>query len=143
MTVATAPSTAAAATLPSSSQDTMDHAVRQLQATKRAWTEVSVRDRIQILEELTTSFLAVADRWAEACIQGENIEPGHPSSAEEALVGPYMVIRTFRLLKRSLWDIEVHGRPRIPGSVRTRPDGQVVARIFPTDVWDQIFYTGV
>jgi acyl-CoA reductase-like NAD-dependent aldehyde dehydrogenase len=140
MTVATAPSTAAT---PSSSQDTMDHAVRQLQATKRAWTEVSVRDRIEILEELTKSFLAVADRWAEACIQGENIDPGHPSSAEEALVGPYMVIRTFRLLKRSLWDIEVHGRPRIPGSVRTRPDGQVVARIFPTDVWDQIFYTGV
>lgn len=140
MTVAIEPQTTV---LPSSSRDAMDDAVRQLQGKKRAWTEVSVRDRIQILEELTTSFLGVAERWAEACIRGENLDPTHPSAAEEALVGPYMVIRSFRLLKRSLWDIEVHGRPRIPGSVRTRENGQVVARVFPTDMWDQIFYTGV
>ena len=53
------------------------------------------------------------------------------------------MIRNLRLLRRALWDVEVHGRPRIPGSIRTRPDGQVTARVFPYDVWDQIFYTGV
>lgn len=139
ITVAAAPSP----NLSSTSREAMDSLVGELQGRKRAWTEVSVRDRISLLEELTRSFLPVAERWTEACIQGEGIEPSHPGAAEEALVGPYFVIRCFRLLKRALWDVEVHGRPRIPGSVRTRPDGQVTARVFPYDIWDQVFYTGV
>lgn len=129
--------------LTSTSREVMDTVVRELQARKAAWTRTSVRDRLALIDELIPSFLAVAERWAEAAIAGERIDPNHPASAEEALVGPYFVIRNLRLLRRALWDIEVHGRPRIPGSVRTRPDGQVTARVFPYDVWDQIFYTGV
>lgn len=137
MTVVTVPN------LTATSREAMDAAVRDLQAHRQAWTLVTVRDRITLLEEMTRGFLGVADRWAEACIGAEGIDPSHPSSGEEALVGPYFIIRNLRLLKKALWDIEVHGRPRIPGSVRTRPDGQVTARVFPYDVWDQIFYTGV
>jgi acyl-CoA reductase-like NAD-dependent aldehyde dehydrogenase len=125
------------------SREAMDAAVRDLQAHRQAWTQVPVRDRISLLEELIRTFLPVAERWAEAAIEAEGIDPAHPSSAEEALVGPYFVIRNLRLLRKALWDVEVHGRPRIPGSVRTRPDGQVTARVFPYDVWDQVFYTGV
>jgi hypothetical protein len=104
---------------------------------------VSVRDRIALIDELIPSFAGVADRWAQAAVEGEAIDPSLPASGEEALVGPYFILRNLRLLRRSLWDVEVHGRPRIPGSIRTRPDGQVAARVFPYDLWDQIFYTGV
>jgi acyl-CoA reductase-like NAD-dependent aldehyde dehydrogenase len=138
MTVAIAPPPAS-----STSREAMDAAVRDLQAHKTAWRQVGVRDRIALIDALIPSFLAVAERWAEAAIAAERIDPGHPASAEEALVGPYFVIRNLRLLRRALWDIEVHGRPRIPGSIRIRPDGQVTARVFPYDVWDQVFYTGV
>lgn len=137
MTVATAPN------LVSTSREAMDAVVRDLQAHRSAWTQVPVRDRISLLEELIRTFLPVSERWAEAAIEAEGIDPTHPSSAEEALVGPYFVIRNLRLLRKALWDVEVHGRPRIPGSVRIRPDGQVTARVFPYDVWDQVFYTGV
>lgn len=135
--------TAPAADLTATSREAMDAAVRDLQAHRQAWTEVSVRDRISLLEELIRSFLPVAERWADAAIEAEGIDRSLPSSGEEALVGPYFVIRNLRLLKKALWDVEVHGRPRIPGSVRTRPDGQVTARVFPYDIWDQVFYTGV
>lgn len=137
MTVAIAPNLAA------TSREAMDAAVRDLQEHRLAWTRVPVRERISLVEELIRSFLPVSERWAEAAIEAEGIDPSHPASAEEALVGPYFVIRNLRLLRKALWDIEVHGRPRIPGSVRTRPDGQVTARVFPYDVWDQVFYTGV
>ena len=127
---------------PPSSRQAMDAAVAALQERKHAWVETSVRDRIRLLEELTRSFLAVTGRWADACIAAEGLDPerGH---AEEALTGPYFVLRNLRLLRLALADIEQHGRPRIPGSVRTRPNGQVTARIFPYDVWDNIFYRGV
>ncbi len=38
---------------------------------------------------------------------------------------------------------EAHGAPRIAGPVRQRPDGQVVARVFPQDLYDRLFYGGV
>jgi acyl-CoA reductase-like NAD-dependent aldehyde dehydrogenase len=120
----------------------LDSAITALQERKSAWTAVAPRERIAILEELTRDFAAISRRWAAACIEAEGLDPewGH---AEEVLVGPYFVVRNLRLLRLALADIATHGRPRIPGSVRTRPDGQVTARIFPYDVWDRIFYTGV
>jgi acyl-CoA reductase-like NAD-dependent aldehyde dehydrogenase len=120
----------------------LDTAVAALQERKKAWTAVSPRERIAILEEITRSFMAVSGRWAAACIEAEGLDPER-GQGEEVLVGPYFVVRNLRLLRLALLDIEKHGRPRIPGSVRTRRDGQVTARVFPYDIWDRIFYAGV
>ena len=124
MTLAADPAVA-----PATPQREMDAAVSSLQERRRAWTAVSVAERIALLAELTRSFLAVAGRWAAACIAAEGLdaERGH---AEESLVGPYFVLRNLRLLRLALADVGKHGQPRIPGSVRTRADGQVVARVF-------------
>jgi acyl-CoA reductase-like NAD-dependent aldehyde dehydrogenase len=126
-----------------SSRAEMDAAVAALQENKGAWTAVTVRERISILGELSRRFLAVAERWAALGVEAEGLDPALASSGEEALVGPYFILRNLRLLRESLLDIETHGRPRIPGGVRTRPDGQVVARIFPVDLYDRAFYAGV
>jgi len=140
MTVATDPQ--AAASNPPTDRSGLDAAVAALQERKAAWAVVAPRERIAILEEITRDFSALSARWAVACIEAEGLDPelGH---AEEVLVGPYFVVRNLRLLRLALEDIATHGRPRIPGSVRTRPDGQVTARIFPYDIWDRIFYAGV
>jgi acyl-CoA reductase-like NAD-dependent aldehyde dehydrogenase len=120
----------------------LDTAVAALQERKKAWTAVSPRERIAIIEEITRGFLAVSGRWAAACIEAEGLDPERGQS-EEVLVGPYFVVRNLRLLRLALLAIARHGRPRIPGSVRTRRDGQVTARVFPYDIWDRIFYAGV
>src|SRR5436853_4448449 len=126
-----------------SSRAEMDAAVAALQEKKSAWTAVSPQERLALLAELSRRFAAVADRWAALGVEAEGLDPDHPGSGEEALVGPYFILRNLRLLRESLLDVETHGRPRIPGAVRTRPDGQVVARIFPIDLYDRAFYAGV
>jgi acyl-CoA reductase-like NAD-dependent aldehyde dehydrogenase len=126
-----------------SSKAEMDAAVAALQAAKGAWTAVPVAERREILGELSRRFLAVAERWAALGTEAEGLAPDQPGSGEEAMVGPYFILRNLRLLRESLLDVETHGRPRIPGAVRTRPDGQVVARIFPVDLYDRAFYAGV
>lgn len=126
-----------------SSRAELDAAVAVLQEKKGAWTAVGPRERLSLLSDLSRRFLAVADRWAQLGIEAEGLDPEHPGSGEEALVGPYFILRNLRLLRESLLDVETHGRPRIPGAVRTRPDGQVTARIFPIDLYDRIFYSGV
>ncbi|HEX3530731.1 MAG TPA: aldehyde dehydrogenase family protein [Thermoanaerobaculia bacterium] len=129
-------------TAAATSHASLDAAVAALQERKSAWAGTSIPDRIELLKELTRSFLAISGRWAAACIEAEGLDPvaGH---AEEVLVGPYFVVRNLRLLRLALEDVARFGRPRIPGSVRTRPDGQVTARVFPYDIWDRIFYAGV
>ncbi len=124
------------------SNTALDQAITALQERKKAWTAVTPRERIDLLQEITRDFLAISNRWAAACIEAEGLDPEH-GQAEETLVGPYFVLRNLRLLRLALEDIARHGRPRIPGSVRTRPDGQVTARVFPYDIWDRIFYAGV
>ncbi|HEY0512678.1 MAG TPA: aldehyde dehydrogenase family protein [Thermoanaerobaculia bacterium] len=126
-----------------SSREEMDAAVAALQETKGPWTAVPVRERITLLTELSRRFLAVAERWSALGVEAEGLDPAAPGSGEEALVGPYFILRNLRLLRESLLDVETHGRPRIPGAVRTRPNGQVVARIFPSDLYDRAFYAGV
>ena len=127
-----------------SSRAEMDAAVAGLQETKGAWTSVPVAGAAgDPRRAQPRGFLAVAERWATLGIEAEGLDPDQPGSGEEALVGPYFILRNLRLLRESLLDVETHGRPRIPGAVRTRPDGQVVARIFPVDLYDRIFYAGV
>ncbi len=126
-----------------SSKAEMDAAVAALQERKGAWTEVSLSERQAILGDLSRRFLAVAERWSTLGTEAEGLAPDQPGSGEEAMVGPYFILRNLRLLRESLLDVETHGRPRIPGAVRTRPDGQVVARIFPIDLYDRTFYAGV
>jgi hypothetical protein len=129
-----------------SSRGEMDAAVAVLQEAKGAWTAVGVPERIALLGEVSRRFLAVAERWASLGVEAEGLDPAAPSSGEEALVGPYFILRNLRLLREALLDIQTHGRPRIPGAVRTLPQPQgeqVVARVFPLDLYDRTFYTGV
>jgi|CXWL01.1.fsa_nt_gi acyl-CoA reductase-like NAD-dependent aldehyde dehydrogenase len=138
----TATAVAGPAPSPVTSRPELDAAVAALQAQKAAWTAVSAGERIALLAEITRDFVAIADDWAAACIATEGLDPirGH---AEEMLVGPYFVVRNLRLLARSLAAVAAGDRPRIPGAVRSRPDGQVTAGVFPSDVWDRLFYAGV
>src|SRR6185295_6172505 len=133
---------AAAPTAPPSRQY-LDAAVAHLQAHKQSWAALPIRKRIQLLEDLTRSTLAVADRWSAAAIAAEGLDPSQPVAGEEPLVGPYFTLRNLRLLRRTLADIETHGHPRIPGPVRTLPNNQVAAQVFPVDLYDRLFYTGV
>ncbi|HTQ79899.1 MAG TPA: aldehyde dehydrogenase family protein [Thermoanaerobaculia bacterium] len=137
------PSGSPAAGVDASTQQLLDSTVAGLKAHRGDWVRVSVGERIALLDELIHGFLAVADRWTAACLAAEGLDPSHPSSGEEALVGPYFILRNLRLLKKSLQGIAADGAPRIPGPVKTLPNGQVSARVFPQDLYDRLFYTGV
>ena len=125
-----------------SSHHEIDAALADLAASKDDWARLATADRRAILAELVKDFSTVAERWAESCREAEGSPPGGLGAAEEWLAGPYMVIRNLKLLERSLEEIERHGKPRIPGPVTTREDGQVTARVFPQSIYDRLFYTG-
>ena len=124
-----------------SSQEEIDIAVQALQKQKQAWVRTTLKERIAILDELIRDFAAIAPRWVAACLQAKGLSPEHP--AEEWAVGPWPVLKTLSQLRQSMLDIETTGHPKSPGSVTTRPDGQVVAQVFPQTMYDRILFTGV
>lgn len=120
----------------------IDAALDVLAESKDRWLQVSIEERIALCGQMIQDTLRVAERWVAAGCQAKSIRPGTPQVAEEWLAGPWSVLRGLRLLRASLEDIRTFGKPRIPGGVRTRPDGRVVARVVPVDTWDRVFYQG-
>jgi acyl-CoA reductase-like NAD-dependent aldehyde dehydrogenase len=128
---------------PGTPQGEIDSCLTALAEKKGDWARLPVADRRAILCELMKDFLPVAARWAEAVCVAEGIPKDTPTAGEEWLAGPYMVLRNLRLLEVALGDMEITGKPRIPGPVRTRPDGQVTAQVFPQSAYDRVLYTGI
>ena len=121
----------------------LDAAVAEVRARRDAWVATPVPERLRLLEQLVRDVASVADEWVAACVAAEGLDPTRPEAGEEALVGPYFVIRNLRLLQRSLADIARFGRPRIPGRIVTRADGRVTAGVFPGTVLDRLLYPGI
>src|SRR5579884_1500231 len=129
--------------MPPSSQQEMDAAVQALQEQKDAWVAVTPAERVALLDRLICDFAAIAPRWVAACQQAKGIAADSPLAGEEWALGPWPVLKNLRQLRQSLLDIEAIGHPRIPGPVKTRPDGQVVAQVFPQNIYDRLFFTGI
>lgn len=54
-----------------------------------------------------------------------------------------LVYRQIRFLRKALQDIARFGKPKMPGKVTTRPNGQVVAQVVPYDWKEQFAIPGV
>lgn len=126
-----------------STRDEMDAAIQTLQQRKEAWVKVSVKERIAIVDALLRDFARIAPRWVAAGTRAKGTAPDSPNVGEEWGAGAWPVAKQLRQLRQSLADIAASGRPRIPGPVTTRPDGQVVAQVFPQTTYDKLFFGGV
>jgi acyl-CoA reductase-like NAD-dependent aldehyde dehydrogenase len=109
---------------------------------KQAWVRLGIEERLELLETVRNDFLAVSERWVAAELEAKGVSRGSLAEAEEwTLVAT--VLRAIRTLRGSLEEIRDAGRPRIPGAIQARPDGQVVVRAFPSSVFDRLVFPGV
>ncbi len=120
----------------------MDAAIKAVYAQKDAWVALPIDERIVIIDRLLRDFADIAPRWVAASLKAKGIPADSPARGEEWGAGAYPVMKILRQLRQSLADIAAHGHPTIPGKVTTRPDGQVVAQVFPLTTYDRLFFTG-
>ena len=117
----------------------LEIAIRALRARKEEWAQLSARERVAILDALLGRLVDVGPRWATACAEAKGVDPSSARAGEE-WGGLTVVIRLTRLLRDSLRDLASGRPPRVPGGVRTRADGQVVAQVFPASIYDRMFF---
>ena len=116
----------------------LDAAVERVAQQKEAWAKLGIADRLRVLEGMVDSVQAQAEGWAKASCKAKGIDYDSPMAGEEWLAGPYQLARNIRLLIETLKE---NGK-RKPASIRRRPDGQAIAKVFPMDALDKIMFTG-
>jgi len=124
------------------SQSKLDEALAILEDNKQEWAALDIEERIELLEHVRDGVVEVAEAWVRAAMQAKGMTMGTAEEAEEWLAGPGAVVKNLSLLIASLRDIQECGVPLLPKPAFTRPDGQVVAPVFPTDGWDGVFFNG-
>ena len=108
-----------------------DEAVAELRTRADAWVRTTPERKRELLDEVLRATLPLIDRWTRLGSLHEGLDPAGRDAAEETIVGPYIFLRGVRLHRDALDGIIRTGVPRIPGGVRTLPDGRVVARVMP------------
>jgi acyl-CoA reductase-like NAD-dependent aldehyde dehydrogenase len=124
------------------SKDEIDAILSRLQQQKEEWVTLPIAKRLYILDEIHADLVQVKKRWVEAELAAKGILPGGTGEAEEWGILATM-FRAVRILRQSIVEIQNHGRPKIPGPLRLRPEGQVVARVFPRMFTDRALLPGV
>lgn len=119
----------------------LDRTVETLRAAAPAWAGAPIGERIAHLRTLLRRTAEVGPALVDAALAAKGVDGRF---AGEEWVGAVAIqARVLRVLIDTLEGIERHGRVPIPASaVSTRPDGQVVVRVTPFDVYDRALFTG-
>lgn len=124
--------------VPATSIADCDAMVDTLAANAKAWADTDLPTRVAMLRRTGELLQEVARDWVDAACKAKGIKPGDARTGEEWLGGPMTFMRNIRLLAEAL---EAGGQPTLP-SVTQRPDGQFIARVFPTNMLDKIMFGG-
>lgn len=107
------------------------------------WRDLPAARRLRYLEAVRQGLAAAASDWVVDACRARDLDARDPRAGEEWISGPGIAARNLRLLARTWREIAARGAPRIPEeSLHRRPDGQLVARVLPDDLWDRLAWAG-
>ncbi|MCO4747923.1 MAG: aldehyde dehydrogenase [Proteobacteria bacterium] len=121
--------------------DVVDQAVAEVKAHLQTWKDTSLQARITLLQQIVVETAAAADGWVEAGIDARKLQRGTTVQNEDYLLGPWPTIRCARLMAATMDEFAKNGSLDT-GPVRTLPNGQVAATVFPGDLFDKLLFMG-
>ena len=122
----------------------VDAQVAVLQEHKDAWAALPVERRIAYLDEVRGRVHDSALRWVEAACEAKGLSLDASAAGEEWSSGPWALIYGLNRYLETLRQVEKDGSPSIGSKkVRTRPNGQVIAKVFPETMIDNLLLNGV
>ena len=121
----------------------LDFAVSELGDGAREWARLGYDERIEVFGAIRPLIVRYAGQWVEAAVAAKGIEPQSPVAGEEWQSGPFAVLYAINRYIRTLHDLKTVGRVKLPGAVRTRKDGQVIAPVFPVTFYDKLLFSGI
>jgi len=122
----------------------IDADIATLNDSKTAWARLPVPEKIELLLRLRARAGRQAERWVRLACEAKGLAMDSPLAGEEWTSGPWAFIATLNETIEVLGEIARHGTPRLGrASIRTRPDGQVIVKVFPHNLYDNLLLNGV
>ncbi len=115
--------------------------VRALQEHKDEWAVLPIREKIDLLLQTRERLRQRADAWVQASARGKQIDPRSPWVGEEWISGPWALGATINGLVATLRALSRGQLPKLKLAVRA--NGQLVARVFPSNWVDSLLLSGV
>jgi len=127
---------------PDTPPSSLDAALRRLQAGKDLWASLPIREKIQLLLAVRANLQRVAPHWVDLSAAAKQLDPTSPWVGEEWVLGPWALAGGINGYLDTLTAL-AEGRVPAPGRVRTRPDGQVIVQVFPSNHFDRLLLSGI
>ena len=122
----------------------IDQAITELQDRKREWARLPVAEKRELFTEVRAKANTAAQRWVDAAIEAKGLPSDSPLTGEEWASGPWALISTITEVLDTLGKLDSGDRESLkPQKVRTRSDGQVVAKVFPASAFDWLLLNGI
>ena len=122
---------------PPTTKEGMDAAIAVLHANKDKWINLDIGQKTRILDQVLIDLNEVAGGWVSVSLRAKCAPENSFCEGEEWF---YLAIvnHLIRLYKNSLIEIKNHGRPSIPGPLKTLANGQISAQVFPQTYIDRL-----
>ena len=120
----------------------LDKAISALNTHKDEWARLPIAEKIPLFQDATTKTAEVADNWVAAAVKAKSIPENSPLVGEEWASGPWALIYGIESMVGTLQSLDKGKNPPI-GKVRTRPGGQLIADIFPYNIYHRLLLSGI
>lgn len=121
----------------------LDQPLAELASSRGRWLDLPLARKIEYARGLLRGTARTAAGQVEAACNAKGVSFDSHAAGEDWIGGPYVVIRTLRLLIESLEQLRRQGSIQLERSrVRTGQDGRAIAEVFPLTLYDRLLYQG-
>lgn len=121
----------------------IDSLIESVDKKKNEWARLAITEKIKLLLEVRKNVGTYAQEWVDLSVKGKQMEPGSPLAGEEWSSGPWVFASTINNYIETLKAIDSGNKAKLLTKVRTRDDGQVVAKVFPTNIYEILLFNGI
>jgi acyl-CoA reductase-like NAD-dependent aldehyde dehydrogenase len=120
----------------------INQSINRLQSKKNKWINISVHDKIHILDAIVNEYSLLTEDWVELGLTAKGAQLDAYAAGWEWASGPMPILRFLQGLMKTLLALEQTGSPQLPGQLVNRPNGQVSVKVYPTNLYERISTPG-
>ncbi|WP_460775553.1 aldehyde dehydrogenase family protein [Microbacterium sp. GXF7504] len=128
--------------LPDAEIAALEGDIDALRTGARLWSQLTLGQRITLLERIREGVGAVAAEWADVAATSKGLGPGHPARGEEWMSGPYAVLGALDGYLRTLRRLARGGSPLDGVRIDAAPGDRIRAHVFPATGTDRLLQSG-
>ena len=121
----------------------IDSRIESVDKKKQEWVELPIPEKIKMLLEVRKNIGVYAQEWVDLAVVGKEIDPKSPLVGEEWSTGPWVTASAINNYIETLEAINNGKKDKLLSKVTTRDNGQVVAKVFPNNIYEVLLFNGI